>query len=512
MRGALLCLMLMLTFPAWAQPRPNAGRFDTALAASVFTAALAFTAPRTIEAVTIPQLTLWGLRGVTAFDTGLTVQLRDGAIVLDVGGKAQFQRGAPALPTAEAWSAAAADVFAAAWDASPALQEAGTQGLIGGFFDEMFNHLDPYSRYVAPEAADVDRARRSGETGIGIQVARRGGIVVTDVNADGPAAEAGVTVGDKLVAIDGQPVRADAPAAVMARLSGTEGSAVVLTLRGRDGRVRQAEVERAVIPPETVSAQRAGNALVLRISSFRDYTAQQLAREIDTAFNGTVPAGRRPRGLVLDLRGNRGGVLRQAVTAADMLLDAGIIAVTEGRNPDAFHRWAATSGDLTSGVPIIVLVDGRTASSAEILTAALADNGRAVVVGSSTLGKGLVQTIGRLPDGGELFVTWSRVLAPRGWPIQGLGVLPQVCTSLGQDSLAQQLASLDRGTPRMQAALERHRSARVPVAAAAILDQRNACPAGEARDGDMLAARYLLEHPAAYAAARLVPASAQAAQ
>ena len=511
MKGALLGLMLLLALPAWAQPKPDAARFDNGLAASVFSAALAFTAPRTIEAVTIPQLTLWGLRGVTAFDTGLTVQLRDGAIALDVGGKAQFQRGAPGVPTAEAWGAAAADVFAAAWDASPALQEAGTQGLISGFFDEVFNHLDPYSRYVAPKAADVDRARRSGESGIGLQVARRGG-VVTQVNADGPAAEAGIIVGDRLIAIDGQPTRADAPAAVMARLSGTEGSVVVLTLRGRDGRVRQVEVERAVIPPETVFPQRAGDTLLLRISSFRDYTAQQLARELDTAFNSTVPHARRPRGLVLDLRGNRGGVLRQAIAAADLLLDAGMIAVTEGRNPDAFHRWAAMSGDVTSGVPIIILVDGRSASAAEILAAALADNGRAVVVGSSTLGKGLVQTIGRLPDGGELFVTWSRVLAPRGWPIQGLGVLPQVCTSVGQDGLAQQLASLDHGTQRMQAALERHRSTRVPVAAAAILDQRNACPAGEARDADMLAARYLLDHPAAYAAARLAAAGTPAPQ
>jgi len=512
MRGALLGVMLLLALPAWAQPKPGAGRFDTALAASVFSAALAFTAPRTIEAVTIPQLTLWGLRGVTAFDTGLTVQLRDGAIALDVGGKAQFQRGAPALPTADVWGAAAADVFAAAWDASPAVQEAGTQGLIAGFFDEVFNHLDPYSRYVAPEAADVDRARRSGESGIGVQVARRGGIVITEVNADGPAAEAGVMGGDRLLAIDGQPVRADAPAAVMARLSGAEGSSVSLTLRGRDGRTRQVEVERAVIPPETVFPQRAGATLVLRISSFRDYTAQQLARELDAAFNGTALPARRPRGLILDLRGNRGGVLRQAVAAADLLLDSGMIAVTEGRNPDAFHRWAATSGDMTAGVPIVVLVDGRSASAAEILTAALADNGRAVVVGSSTLGKGLVQTIGRLPDGGELFVTWSRVIAPRGWPIQGLGVLPQVCTSLGPDGLAQQLASLERGTQQLGAALDRHRSARVPVAAAAILDQRTVCPAGEARDGDMLAARYLLEHPAAYAAARLVPGSTRAAQ
>ena len=513
MRGILLAVLLLLAAPSWAQPRPEGTGFNAPLAASVFSTALAFTAPRTIEAVTIPQLTLWGLHGVTAIDTALTVQLRDGAIALDVGGKAQFQRGAPPVPTAEAWAAAAADVFAAAWDASPAVQEAGTQAVISAFFDEVFNHLDPYSRYIAPEAADVDRARRGGEAGAGLQVARRvGTIVVTSVTADGPAGEAGVLPGDRLISVDDQPTRLESPETVMGWLSGLEGTPVTLVLRGRDGRVRTVDLERAVTPPETVFPRRAGDALVLRITSFSADTGQRVMRALDSAFGRPVAPARRPRALVLDLRGNRGGLLRQAVAVADLLLDAGLIVVTEGRNPGAAHRWAATSGDSTDGIPIIVLVDGRTASAAEVLTAALADGGRAVVVGSSTLGKGLVQTIATLPDGGELFVTWSRVLAPRGWPIQGLGVLPQVCTSLGQDGLAQQLAALNQGTQRLQAALERHRAARVPVPAVAILEQRTACPAGEARDLDMLAARYLLDHPAAYAAARLLPSTSQAAQ
>lgn len=139
------------------------------------------------------------------------------------------------------------------------------------------------------------------------------------------------------------------------------------------------------------------------------------------------------------------------------------------------------------------------------MAAALEDQGRAVVVGSATLGKGLVQTIATLPDGGELFVSWSRVLAPAGWPIQGLGVLPQLCTSLGQDQTTAQLQSLDRGAQTMEPALTRHRAARAPLPAAEILALRNACPASEARDADLTAARFLITHPQAYAAARFVP-------
>ena len=198
----LLLVLLLLAVPAWApawaQGRPDDPGFNAGLATSVFTAALSFMAPRTIEAVTIPQLTLWGLDGVTALDTALTVQLRDGAIVLDIGGKAHFQRGAPPLPSADAWAAAAADVFNAAWDASPALRREGTQGAVAAFFDELFNHLDPYSRYVAPDAADTDRTRRSGEAGAGMTVQRRAGaLVVVNVNADGPAGAAGIGVGDR---------------------------------------------------------------------------------------------------------------------------------------------------------------------------------------------------------------------------------------------------------------------------------------------------------------------------
>ena len=136
------------------------------------------------------------------------------------------------------------------------------------------------------------------------------------------------------------------------------------------------------------------------------------------------------------------------------------------------------------------------ASAAEIMAAALADNGRAVVIGSGTLGKGLVQTVANLPDGSELFVTWSRVLAPLGWPIQGLGVMPQICTSLGAESLAQQLSSLARGQSRLAQSLTRQRAARAPLLPGTILRLRESCPAAdgpEARnDPDFTTARTVL--------------------
>ena len=151
------------------------------------------------------------------------------------------------------------------------------------------------------------------------------------------------------------------------------------------------------------------------------------------------------------------------------------------------------------------MVDGRSASAAEILAAALADRGRGVVIGSSTLGKGLVQTIAPLPDGGELFVTWSRVLAPRGWPIQGLGVLPQVCTSLGQDALAGSSRRCPQGGSRWRRRSPRSGRRGRPFPPAQMLAIRSACPAAEGRDSDLETARMLIHDPAAYAAALLPP-------
>jgi carboxyl-terminal processing protease len=210
-------------------------------------------------------------------------------------------------------------------------------------------------------------------------------------------------------------------------------------------------------------------------------------------------------GIILDLRGNPGGLVREALDVTDQLLPAGVIARAVGRDPDATRVWRSDAGQLADDLPIVVMVDGRTASAAEILSAALADRGRAVVVGSATLGKGLVQTIAPLPDGGELFVTWARVLAPLGWPLQGLGVLPQVCTSLGQNVWQSELDSLDQGSQPMAEAIARHRAARPSLPPAEAVAIRAACPAAEGSDADLIADRFLIQHPVAYVTALLPP-------
>lgn len=485
--------------PAHAQ---SAAGFDPQAATSVYTAALTFLTPRIVDAEPVSRLTQWGLQGITALDPLLVVGVRDGRLLLTAKDKTVFEIAAPRGETVAEWVPAAIAVTKAATDVSPALRRAGTGRIVQAFFDEMFNHLDPYSRYVPPTDAGEDRERRAGRAGIGIALVQRGpAVTVSEVIRDSPAAAAGMRPGDIVVAIGGESVRGLGASVVASMISGPEDTNFALTWRSRDGKSHESAFVRVLVPAETVFGQRSGDMLVVRIAGFNNTTDTHLAHLLQDGMSGDNP----PDGIVLDLRGNRGGLLRQAVTVADTFLPEGLVTATIGRAPEANHVWNSTPGELAEGVPLVVLVDGLTASAAEVLAAALADRGRAVVVGSATFGKGLVQTIVPLPDGGELFITWSRILAPRGWPIQGLGVLPQVCTSLGGGSARQQVNALAGGRQSMQAAIDAHRGARPPLPLARIQAIRDACPAAEGRADDLSVARDLIANPAAYAAALLPP-------
>jgi carboxyl-terminal processing protease len=499
-------LMMLLTARAYADPVASrtvaAGVFDAQVAAAVYAAALDFMEPRILDPVSVPQLTLWGLRGLTALDPELSTDLVSGKLRLLRGGRELALHPIPDKPAPVLWADAAVQLTKPAVEFSPAVRRGGTQEIVQSFFDEMFNHLDPYSRYVAPGEAGADRAARSGRAGLGMTLSRRGRtIVVKSAVEDGPAALAGIRVGDALLTIDGERLDGQAAPEVEKLLAGPEETEVTLVWRGRDGKPRSAKLERVMVPPETVFSERLRDMLIVRISGFSYSTASHLARALADGLAGSRP----PTGIVLDLRSNRGGLLREAVSAADEVLPAGVVAYTVGRDPEASHIWRSGAGQLAEDIPIVVLVDGRTASAAEVLAAALADRGRAVLVGSSTLGKGLVQTIAPMPDGGELFITWSRILAPRGWPIQALGVLPQVCTSLGGEALRRQLNALAQGSQPMAGAIDAHRTARAPLPAAAAVAIRQACPAAGGNEDDLQTAEVLIENPAAYAAALLPP-------
>jgi carboxyl-terminal processing protease len=458
---------------------------------------------RHIEPAAPADLALWSLRGLTVIDPRLGAEARQGQLRLTLDDRviaaaplAPLSARGPPEASAAPLAATLAGLYEAAWRASPALRRAGMERMLASGFEEVFNHLDPYSRYITPAEAREARERRVGQSGLGLRVAaERDGLAIVEVAPGGPAALAGIRRGDRLLAVDGRALGPRDPGIAAQLLEGPEGSPVNLTLRSGNRR-REVTLVRELVVPETVFAERRDDILWLRVTGFAATTERRIAAELLDAF-----AERPPRGVVLDLRGNRGGLLTQAVAVADAFLASGEVARTQGRHPDALRRYLAGGRDLAEGRPVVVLVDGRTASAAEIVAMALAERGRAAVVGSTTLGKGLIQLVAPLANAGEIMITWSRILAPSGWPLQGIGVIPVLCTSLGPEALARGLAQLRAGEAPMARALARQRAARAPVLASEASALRGACPPAEGRQADLAAARALIETPDAYAAA-----------
>ncbi|MFT9454089.1 S41 family peptidase [Komagataeibacter saccharivorans] len=477
--------------------QPDGPGMDLAVLSSVIQASLAFLQPRTLDSHTIHDFALWGLNGLSALDPSLSIDEQHGFLQLVATQRTVMALPLPAPDDLPGWSAAITHVLDMAWHHSPAMRDTGQDGVLQGFFDELFNHLDPYSRYIAPGAAVSDRSTRTGgEASAGLTLGLdHDAIIITAVNANGPAWPTSLAAGQIVRAINGRPTASRSLDTVSSWLNGANGSLVRITVESK-GRQTTVTLHRASTPPETVFAYTSGKHVILHITAFSANTAEEMSQYLDEAMN--VPG---ISGLIIDLRGNRGGVLQQAVTTSALMLDHGVAAITQGRDPQANHVWAVQGGDMTNGLPIIVMVDGRTASAAEILAAALSDQKRGVVIGSATLGKGLVQTIGQLPNGGELFVTWSRVLAPLGWPLQGLGVMPQVCTSLGESEMERQLQNLAEGTADSRDWVMAARQTRYPVDPSHILGIRKACPAAIGTDSDLDAAHSLLDNPVEYRAA-----------
>jgi carboxyl-terminal processing protease len=288
----------------------------------------------------------------------------------------------------------------------------------------LVNGLDPYSTYLdAEEYADLRVSTAGTYAGIGIEVstADRALRVVRPFRGS-PAAAAGIRSGDMISAIDGTPVSNDLEAA-MSRMRGPRGSTVKLAVM-RTGQALPLEftVERAQVDVHSVAAMLLeGGVVYTRITAFSDTTAEDFTTGI-ARLRRDLKA--KPRGIIIDLRNNPGGVLESAVEVADQLLENGIIVTAEGRTPAARFTMQATPGDVLPGVPVIVLVNGTTASAAEILAGALQDHHRAVLLGRRTFGKGSVQTVMPLSGGRAIKLTTSRYHTPSGRSIQGKGIEP----------------------------------------------------------------------------------------
>ena len=307
------------------------------------------------------------------------------------------------------------------------VDEAGDVSLLRDAIKGMLNGLDPHSTFLEPEAFKEIRISTEGKFGgVGIEVTTNDGLITVVTPIDGtPAADADIQAGDLIVMIDGKPVGGMDLRDAVDSMRGEPGSRIVLTVT-RESSPDPIDVPlvRAIIKVASVRSELLEPGYgYARIASFQNATASNLRDQIEKMTNSSDG---RLKGLVLDMRNNPGGVLNGAVDVSDLFLDDGLIVSTRGRDSGSDSSYSARPGDLLDGAPLVVLVNGGSASASEIVAGALQDHERALIMGTKTFGKGSVQTVIPMNNGGALKLTTARYYTPHDRSIQAKGIEPDI--------------------------------------------------------------------------------------
>ena len=299
------------------------------------------------------------------------------------------------------------------------------QDLVESAIRGMLSELDPHSSYLDRDSFQDMQVQTEGKFGgLGIEVTMENGLVkVVSPIDDTPAARAGMQAGDLIVALDGEPVMGMTLAEAVEEMRGEIGSDIELTVRRGEEEPFEVTITRDTIKITSIRSETFGNVGYIRITAFNEQTQPGLEDAV-AALKGTLSDD--AQGYVLDLRNNPGGLLEQAISVSDSFLGKGEIVSTRGRDAEDSQRYNADSGRLLDGKPLVLLVNGGSASASEIVAGALQDHGRAIVMGTRSFGKGSVQTIIPLPGHGAMRLTTARYYTPSGRSIQAEGIAPDM--------------------------------------------------------------------------------------
>ena len=295
----------------------------------------------------------------------------------------------------------------------------------------MLTSLDPHSAYLTDD--DYDNLQESTEgqfTGLGIEIGYRGGFIAIVTPIDGsPAIDAGLQAGDVILKIDGTSTQGMSTSESSTFMRGPEGTDVVLEI-GRAGESQPFDVvvTRGVIDVPSVRARELDEGYwLIRVSRFQRDSGREVTEAVQAALEKNTI-----KGLIIDVRNNPGGVMNASVEMASNFLDGGLIVYTKGRHPESMNTYNAEPGELIADVPIVVLVNGGSASASEIVAGALQDRGRAVIMGTQSFGKGSVQTVLPVSETKALKLTTSLYYTPSGRSIQAEGIIPDVVVERAQ--------------------------------------------------------------------------------
>lgn len=434
LRGIALALSLSLAACAVTTPVPvGEKRTEKSEVQRMYATVLDNVHNMYLDAYSVERLAQASLSGLVKLEPAATVESRDKRVSLLINGTSVGVVEKPEPNDTDGWARAIDRLIVAGRKVSTRLADADNEKVYKVTIDSLLDGLDRYSRYDGKQAGRRNRESREGFGGIGVSVvAHDYGVEVRSVTPNLPADRAGVVAGDVFVRIDGTTLRGATLRHSVRLLRGPLGKPVQVTIQ------REASpdsfvltISRTRIIPTTVHYEPKDRHAYLRVSGFNQDTTAELRDGVERAVR---EYGKNLNGLIIDLRGNPGGLLDQAVSTADLFLREGRISTTRGRHPDSLQLFDASMNEIAPEVPLVVLMDGASASASEVLAAALQDSGRAVVVGSSSFGKGTVQTVIRLPNDGELILTWARLHAPSGYALNRAGVVPTLCTSSARDT------------------------------------------------------------------------------
>jgi len=305
------------------------------------------------------------------------------------------------------------------------VEEVSDKELIEAAIEGMLQSLDPHSSFMNSESFKDMQVQTKGEFGgLGIEVSMEDGFVkVVSPIDDTPAFEAGVQAGDFIIEIDGVSVYGMTLGEAVDKMRGLINTEITIKISRGDAEPFDIKIIRDKIKVQSVKARREGNAAYLRITSFNDKTKSGLLKNMKKLKE---EIGKDITGVILDLRNNPGGLLNQAVAVSDAFLNRGEIVSTRGRKKRGQQKFNATSGDISDGLPVVILINGGSASASEIVAGALQDHKRAIIMGTTSFGKGSVQTIIPIQRDSAMRLTTARYYTPSGNSIQAKGIVPDI--------------------------------------------------------------------------------------